>query len=72
MTEKHVHNNISLNFQKRGCLEGSRRRIEGEQGRKRRAGAAQLKDMSSLYFLSLVQISALESVSGNQSADKIV
>lgn len=40
--------------------------------RKRRGRTALLKDTSYLYFLSTVQISALESGSGNKSADKCV
>ena len=38
----------------------------------RRTRAIQPKDMSSLYCLSLVQIFALERVSGNKSADSPV
>lgn len=57
---------------------GEKRSAERKQKKKRertgekkgRARTMQLKDASSLYFLSLVQISALERVSGNKSADE--
>lgn len=62
-----IHEEVKLQLRWSRREEKKRQR---ELERKRRARTIQLKDTSCLYFLSLVQISTLESVSGNKSSNK--